>query len=549
MVFKKIKEQIDHALKQLNLPTDAEYLIQQTKNIQFGDFSSNVAMVLSKRVNKIPEEIANQIIEKLNPNEFENITFSKPGFINFYLSNQDKLVVLKRLQQNNYSVEQLPKEKQESINIEFVSANPTGFLHLGHVRNAYTGDVLGNILRAVGHNVTKEYWINDLGNQVSLFALSTIIRYLEKLGINKYELPEDSYHGKEPIFVAEEMVKDFGNNYQDIEIKDNKIVDTNIANELTQYCTNKMLHFIKQDLESIGVKMDVWTSEKAVYQSNTLTDLLNNQLKNHIYEQDGAVWLRTTDGGDDKDRVIFKENKQPTYYGTDIANHYLKYKRGFNRLINVWGADHFGHVLRTTYAAELSGVPKGKFVVVLIEMVKLLKDNKEIKFSKRLGNAISIPDMLEFLSKDASRWFMLNQSWTSGIKIDVDLTNKKDSSNPVYYVQYAHARIHKLLSKAPDIDLSKVDLSLLNSDVERTMINHLASFEHYVHNVATTYEVNKLLNFVYTLTQSFHSWYNSHEILNQKDDIKHTRLLLAKAIKNLINYILTLFGIEAVEQM
>ncbi|WP_027122283.1 arginine--tRNA ligase [[Mycoplasma] imitans] len=549
MVFKKIKAEIDQALAQLKLPTNVDYLIQQSKNIQFGDFSTNIAMVLSKVENKNPEEIANQIIAKLKHNEFEKITFSKPGFINFFLSNNDKLAILKRLHETNYSVEKLPKEKQESINIEFVSANPTGFLHLGHVRNAYTGDVLGNILKAVGHKVTKEYWINDLGTQVSLFALSSTIRYLQKLGITKYELPQDSYHGKEPIFVAEDMVKDFGNKYQDIKIEDNKIADEKIANELIEYCTNKMLHFIRQDLALIGVEMNVWTSEKVVYNSNTLQTLLKNQLKDHIYEKDGAVWLKTTDGGDDKDRVIFKENKQPTYFGTDIANHYLKHKRGFDRLINVWGADHFGHVLRTTYAAELTGIKKGHFIVVLIEMVKLLKENKEIKFSKRLGNAISIPDMLEFLSKDSSRWFMLNQSWTSGINIDVDLTNKKDSSNPVYYVQYAHARIHKLLSKSEQIDLTKVDLSLLKSDVERTMINHLASFEHYVHNVASTYEVNKLLNFVYTLTKSFHSWYNSHEILNQKEDIKNTRLLLAKSIKNLINYLLKLFGIEAVEQM
>ncbi|MDC4163225.1 arginine--tRNA ligase [Mycoplasma sp. T363T] len=549
MIFTKIKKCVNQALEELNLPSNVEYLIQQTKNIKFGDFSSNIAMVLSKIDNKNPEEIANQIIGKINPDEFEKITFSKPGFINFFLSNTDKLSIIKELQNQDYEINKLPENERDSINIEFVSANPTGFLHLGHVRNAFTGDVLGNILKAVGHNVTKEYWINDLGNQVNLFALSSIIRYLEKLGVTKYAMPEDSYHGKEPIFVADEIIKDFGDKYKDIEIVDNKIVDQKIANELIEYCTNKMLHFIKQDLALIGVNMDVWTSEKVVYQSNTLQALLDNQLKDHIYNKDGAVWLKTTDGGDDKDRVIFKENKAPTYFGTDIANHYLKYKRGFNRLINVWGADHFGHVLRTTYAAELSGVPKGNFIVVLIEMVKLLQNNKEIKFSKRLGNAISIPDMLEFLSKDAARWFMLNQSWTSGINIDVDISNKKDSSNPVYYVQYAHARIHKLLTKIDQIDFSKVDLSLLNSDIERTLINHLASFEYYVHNVATTYDVNKLLTFVYTLAKNFHSWYNSHEILNQEDNIKYTRLALAKSIKILINYLLKLFGISAPEQM
>ncbi|QZX49157.1 arginine--tRNA ligase [Mycoplasma sp. E35C] len=549
MIFKKIKESINQALTQLGFSTQNDYLIQQTKNIKFGDFSTNIAMVLTKDVKKSPEEIANLIIEKIDQKAFDKITFSKPGFINFFLSNEDKYKVIEQLQDPNYQVEKLPEKDRDSINIEFVSANPTGFLHLGHVRNAFTGDVLGNIMRAVGHKVVKEYWINDLGNQVSLFALSVIIRYLEKLGVDKYKMPEDSYHGKEPFFVADELIKEFGDKYKDIEIANNKIADEKLRKELITYCTQKMLDFIKHDLALIGVHMEVWTSEKTVYGSGTLTKLLDNQLKKHTYTKDGALWLRTTDRGDDKDRVIFKENGDPTYFGTDIANHYLKFDRGFNKLINVWGADHFGHIARTTCAAELTGVKEGNFIVVLIEMVKLLKDGKEIKFSKRLGNAISIPDMLEFLSVDAARWFILNQSATSGINIDVEITNKKDSSNPVYYVQYAHARIHKLLSKSGSIDYSKVDVNLLNSEVERSIINHLASFKHYIHNVSSTYEINKLLTFVYVLSKDFHSWYNSHEVLNQDEKTKNTRLALAKAIQIQIKYLLRLFGINAPEQM
>lgn len=554
MNYSFINTCVDKALKALKYKRPESYVVEPTKKISFGDFATNVAMVLAKTLKQNPQVIAQKIadnIAKNNKTLFQKVEVAPPGFINFWLKPTQYKKAIDPFLKSKYAPALLPQKELKNINMEYVSANPTGALHLGHVRNAYVGDVLIRILRSIGHKVTSEYWINDMGTQVDLFELSVLCRYLELFG-KKVKFPEDGYKGEDPKIVAQLMKDKFGDKFVNVAFNDKIIADKKAKKEIWKFSINSMLEQIKKHLALIGVKISVWTSETKVYNSDIIDYLMQNGLKKHSYKKDGALWLKTTDGGqDDKDRVLVKSDGSRTYFLTDIANQYNKKRRKFDLFLHVWGSDHEGHVKRMKLAMPVIGCSSDDLEVVLIQMVKLEKNGQEVKLSKRSGTSITIPDMLEMMNVDTSRWYILAQATKTQIVIDLEKVSKLDNSNPVYYIQYAHARICQMLKKVKLKDKKlPTTFNQLTSDAERSLINMLLSLDMIVYSAAKSYEPHRLSTYVHELAKAFHSWYNETNIKNTKDaELQKQRYYLAKAVKQAIAFVLGLLGISAPDRM
>lgn len=549
-----IHDCIEEALKKLKIKSDINYSVDLAKSIKFGDFATNIAMLLAKNLKQNPkviaEKIANEIL-KTKKAFFSKVEVLQPGFINFFLNSKSYNKIILPFLSNKYSPTKIQNKFQKKINVEFVSANPTGSLHLGHVRNAYLGDVISKVFKAVGHKVNTEYWINDMGNQISLFEISVLSRYLQLFKI-KSKFPEDGYPGKDPYRIAELLKQKFGDKYINTTWNETGIKDPKIRKEIWKFAIGNMLSIIKKDLASIGVKIQKWTSETKIYNSNIINKLMNSTLKKFCYEKEGAIWLKTTEeGADDKDRVLIKKDGTRTYFLTDIALQYDKKKRGSDFLFHVWGSDHEGHIKKMKLVMPMIGISPEAFEVVCIQMVKIEKAGQEVKLSKRAGTSITIPDMLSFINVDTSRWYILAQSTSSSIVIDLEKASKNDNSNPVYYVQYAHARICQLLkkNKLKNKTLPK-SFDKLSSDYDRELINMLAALEPLLYNVAKTYEPHYLINYVHELAKKFHSWYKVSKVKDIADlDLQKQRYYLAKAVGCVISYVLNLLGINAPKQM
>lgn len=549
-----IHDCIKEALKKLKIKSDINYSVELAKSIKFGDFATNIAMLLAKTLKQNPkiiaEKIANEIL-RTKKAFFSKIEVIQPGFINFFLNPKIYNKIILPFASNNYFPKKIEAKLQKNINVEFVSANPTGSLHLGHVRNAYVGDVMSKVFKAVGHKVNTEYWINDMGNQISLFEISVLSRYLQLFKI-KSKFPKDGYPGQDPYRIAELLKQKFGEKYINTTWNETGIKDPKIRKEIWKFAIGNMLDIIKKDLASIGVQIKKWTSETKIYNSNIIKKLMSSTLKKYCYEKDGAIWLKTTDeGADDKDRVLVKKDGTRTYFLTDIALQYDKKRRGADFLFHVWGSDHEGHIKKMKLVMPMIGISPEAFEVVCIQMVKIEKSGEEVKLSKRAGTSITIPDMLSFISVDTSRWYILAQSTSSSIVIDLEKTSKNDNTNPVYYVQYAHARICQLLkkNKLKNKNAPSSFIKLL-TEYDRELINMLAALEPLLYNVAKTYEPHYLVTYVHDLAKKFHSWYKVSKIRDIADvELKAQRYYLAKAVGCAIKYILNLLGISAPKEM
>ncbi|WP_027123777.1 arginine--tRNA ligase [Mycoplasmoides pirum] len=551
-----INKCIDKALKNLNYKKPKNYIVEPTRDILFGDFATNIAMILAKTLKKNPIDIANDITKIINKNNkqfFSKIEVVKPGFINFFVNPICYNKVLSQfVKTSKYKPTLLPKSKRKYINCEFVSANPTGALHLGHVRNAYISEVLYNVLKSLGHRVVSDYWLNDMGAQIDLFEVSCLCRYLELFG-KKPKFPENGYKGEDPFVIGKKMKEKFGNKFLNTKFNDLKIEDTKARTTIWKFAIGCMVEQIKDHLKMINVlDIKLWTSETWVYKSGILEKLLNTCLKKYTYTKDGAVWLKTTIAGqDDKDRVLIKNDGTRTYMLTDIGYQYYKNMRKFDLFLQIWGSDHEGHLRRMKSIMPMLGIKPEKLCVVMMQMVKIVNNGQEIKLSKRLGNAITIPDMLKIMSVDTSRWYILAQSPSTSIIIDLAKVSKMDNTNPVFYVQYAHARISQLLKKVKLKD-KKLPTSYkkLTSNNERHLINMLMSLEPVLHSVSATYEPNRLVTYVHELAKTFHAWYNEFKLKDLKDDeLKKQRYYLAKSVGNAIKFVLTLLGINAPNKM
>ena len=531
----KIHQEINKIFDKLNWPKINFHVVKPT-NIEFGEYTSNVALSASKTLSTKPQEIAQKIIDNFDNKKFniKEIKIMGPGFINFYFDNNYYSSIVKEIFQNPEFGKQ-PKNNKV-INNEYVSANPTGFLRVAHARGAVIGDSISNILEYAGYKVIREYYINDNGSQIDRLAISIYVRYHQEFGISM-ELPEDSYAGIDIIWGAKELIKIVDKKFLNVAFEECK-------EEIKKMSIKIMLDKIKKDLKELGVEFDIWFSEKSLYTDG----LIDHQLKTlkGIYEKDGAKWLNTTQFGDDKDRVLVKSNGESTYFLSDTVYHTIKLNREPKpiKLLDIWGADHIGYIKRVEAALELQGY-KDCLDVITVQLVKLIKDGQELKMSKRKGTSLFMSELISEVGKDTTRFFLLNRSNTSSIEFDLDLANMKTSDNPLFIVQYAYARTQQLKAKSK---IQNIDTSNLNyQTTEYTLINLMNKFPEFVVQIAENYKVHLLTQYLIDLSREYNSFYSNCKIIDT--DRENELLCLSLACGNILKIGLKLLGISAPERM
>ena len=536
-----IKELIEKALDTLSISYDESTVsIEIPKIREQGDFSSNIAMKLSKELKDSPRNIAEKLVEVLKDNkELIKVDIAGPGFINFYLDNEYIFSGINKVieEADNYGSSNIGNKKK--VNIEFVSANPTGILHLGTARGAAYGANLANIMSFAGFDVTKEYYINDAGNQINNLGLSLLARYKGVCGLEE-NMPEDGYHGNEIIDIAKELYEKYGDSKLEEDLEFFKV-----------YATNYLLDIIKTHLSSFGVDFDVWTSEKAIRAKGRIEESLKIlDEKGLTFIEDDAKWLKTTVYGDDKDRVLVKSDGSYTYLVPDIAYHLDKFDRGYDELVDVFGADHHSYVSRLKASIEALGYNKDLLEVRLLQMVRLLKDNEVVKMSKRTGGNITISELVEEIGKDAARYFFATRSLDGQMDFDISLAVKQSSDNPLFYVNYAHARICSILNDAKErnIELAKELKDIIDED-SKALLLKVYDFKSVVESSAMKKEPHLITNYVYELATMFHNYYGKHKILTDDMNISSQRISLIKTVQITIKSALKLIGVEAVQKM
>ncbi len=512
---------------------------------ELGEFATNVAMQSARVFRKSPRNIAEELVKRIEGEWLDRIDIAGPGFINFYLKSNVLYDTLASIINKGEAFGQLAKKDIAPIQVEYVSANPTGPLHIGHGRGAAAGSALVNLLRAAGYPVTSEYYINDAGNQINNLALSVNHRYLELLGkADEATFPENGYHGADIVDTAQRIIKKDGEKYLDMS-EDERLA---IFKELA---LKEKLAALKEDLEAFNVTFDVWFSERTLHPDmvNAAVDVLKNNGK--IYEQDGALWLKSTEYGDDKDRVVIRDNGVPTYLAADIAYHKNKYERGFGKIINLWGADHHGYICRVKAAMSALGFDAEKLDVRLLQMVRLLRGGELVKLSKRTGQTITLSELIEEVGTDAARYFFVMRSMDSQLDFDMDLATSQSNENPVYYIQYAHARICSIFRQAEENNLKaeNPELALLVEETEINLINKLAEYEDEIEKAAKEYAPQRIARYAYDLAGCFHSFYNQCRILGVDEKLAEARLALVKATAHVIRHALGIVGVSAPERM
>lgn len=538
----QIKEMIKSALNELYIKFDPENIVVEVpKKREQGDFSTNIAMQLTKVLKDNPRNIAEKIVEVLskNTNEIKTIEIAGPGFINIYLNDEYVFSGISNVikQGENYGSSSIGKK--EKVDIEFVSANPTGILHLGTARGAAYGSNLANIMSFAGYDVTKEYYINDAGNQIINLGISLKERYKGLCGLEE-NMPEDGYYGSEIIDIAKTIFDKYGNSKLDEDLEFFKKV-----------AVDYLLNIIKTDLSNFGVTFDVWTSEKSIRAKGRIEESLKIlDEKGLVYKKDNATWLKTTVYGDDKDRVLIKTDGSYTYLVPDIAYHLDKFDRGFDYLVDVFGADHHSYVSRLKASIEALGYDKDKLEVRLLQMVRLLRDGEIVKMSKRTGGNITISELVGEIGKDAARYFFATRSLDGQMDFDINLALKKSSENPFFYVGYANARICSILkdAKEKNIDICTDIKEAIDID-SKALLLKVYEFTEVLASTALKKEPHLITNYVYELTSMFHNYYGKHKILTDDIKMSEKRLGLIKTVGITITNALRLIGVKAPEKM
>ncbi len=538
----QIKEMIKSALNELYIKFDPENIVVEVpKKREQGDFSTNIAMQLTKVLKDNPRNIAEKIVEVLskNTNEIKTIEIAGPGFINIYLNDEYVFSGISNVikQGENYGSSSIGKK--EKVDIEFVSANPTGILHLGTARGAAYGSNLANIMSFAGYDVTKEYYINDAGNQIINLGISLKERYKGLCGLEE-NMPEDGYYGSEIIDIAKTIFDKYGNSKLDEDLEFFKKV-----------AVDYLLNIIKTDLSNFGVTFDVWTSEKSIRAKGRIEESLKIlDEKGLVYKKDNAKWLKTTVYGDDKDRVLIKTDGSYTYLVPDIAYHLDKFDRGFDYLVDVFGADHHSYVSRLKASIEALGYDKDKLEVRLLQMVRLLRDGEIVKMSKRTGGNITISELVGEIGKDAARYFFATRSLDGQMDFDINLALKKSSENPFFYVGYANARICSILkdAKEKNIDICTDIKEAIDID-SKALLLKVYEFTEVLASAALKKEPHLITNYVYELASMFHNYYGKHKILTDNIKMSEKRLGLIKTVGITITNALKLIGVKAPEKM
>ncbi|TCG10921.1 arginine--tRNA ligase [Mycoplasma marinum] len=526
----KIIKALQDSLKLLG--TDAK--IQLTPSKDHGDFSTNVAMKLAKELKDSPINIAKKIIEGINKEEnlIDKVEIAGPGFINFFMKQDALNTIITDIltAKDNYGM----GTENEYVNVEYVSANPTGYLHLGHARGAVVGSILVNVLRFAGNKVDAEYYVNDAGAQIDILGEAAWTRYQQEYNID-VQMPENTYRGQDVVWVAQELKEIFGDKYVNVAYEECKDIFKQESKKL-------LLEQIEIDLNKLGVNMDFYSSEQKMYDEGRIIKALD-KLEDK-FEEDGATWLRTTKYGDDKDRVLIKSDGSYTYLSPDIAYHDVKLSRGYDYIINIFGADHIGYIKRMEVALLQLGYPDGILKdTLIIQLVRLIQDGKELKMSKRMGTSFTIRELIDLAGKDATRFFMANRSCDSKFDFNVNLAKQKTSENPVFYIQYAHARANQILDKTNfNIDTSK----LYTIGAEKLM-SELKKFPELVSTISRTRKIHLLPQYLIDLAKAFHSYYNSNKIVGSENE--QAMLPVVVAAKQVLKNGLTLLGISAPNQM
>lgn len=538
----RIKEIIFCALNNLNIEFNLDdIMVEVPKNRDNGDFSSNIAMQLAKVLKDNPRNIAEKIVDEIskNTNEIEKVETAGPGFINIYLNNEYVFSGISEIikKEDNYGSSNIGSNKK--IDIEFVSANPTGILHLGTARGAAYGSNLANIMSFAGFDVTKEYYINDAGNQINNLGMSLKERYKEACGL-EYNMPEDGYYGSEIIDLANKVKDKYNTEKLDSDIEFFK-----------KTAVDYLLNIIKTDLSNFGVTFDVWTSEKDIRAKGRIEESLDIlDKKGLVFKKDDALWLKTTVYGDDKDRVLVKSDGSYTYLVPDIAYHLDKFDRGFDYLIDVFGADHHSYVSRLKASIEALGYDKDKLEVRLLQMVRLLRNGNIVKMSKRTGGNITISELVDEIGCDSARYFFATRSLDGQMDFDINLALKKSNENPFFYVGYAHARICSILNDAKEKNL-KINCNIKDAiDTDsKALILKVYEFTDVIEAAALKKEPHLITNYVYELASMFHNYYGKHRILTDDVNISEQRLGIIKSVGITINNALRLIGVKAPSKM
>lgn len=552
-IREKLKQIIEEAQKAAiaagELP-EGEYApvqrLEIPKEKKFGDYSTNAAMQWARTAHRAPRMIAEVLVKHIESDLVDHMEIAGAGFINFYLTNDLVYSELRQILAAGKDYGNLPNKGNGLINLEYVSANPTGPLHIGHARGAAWGSALANLYRAAGYNITTEYYINDAGNQIDHLAESVNARYLQLFGMDA-EIPEDGYHGLDIVDTAKAIKEKDGRKYLDMDEKDRLAAFKIIA-------LKEKLDVIKKDLGDLRVTFDTWYSEKSLYPDKVHEALEPMKKSGALYEKDGAWWMATTKEGDDKDRVVIRSNGVPTYFCSDIAYHKDKFKRGAKKLIDIWGADHHGYVARLKIALKLQGFNPDDFQVLLLQMVTLLRDGVPVKMSKRTGTAITMRELMDEVGVDATRYFFCSRTLDSQMEFDIDLAKKHSSDNPVYYIQYANARIHSLFSQAQEAkvaygDWAHTDFTVLTDPSEMDLIKKLEAYHGMLEPAAREQAPQRVTRYAFELATLFHHFYKKCRILGVEEKLTVARLGLITAVQNVLVHALGILGVSAPEHM
>ncbi|WP_066056904.1 arginine--tRNA ligase [Robertmurraya korlensis] len=547
----KLKEEIKAAVIKAELATAEQIpdvILETPKDKANGDYSTNMAMQLARIAKKAPRAIAEALVSNFDQSKasIEKIDIAGPGFINFYMNNSYLTDLIPTILTAGEKYGETTVGNGQKVQVEFVSANPTGDLHLGHARGAAVGDSLCNVLAKAGYDVSREYYINDAGNQINNLALSVEARYFQALGMEK-EMPADGYHGEDIIGIGKRLAEEYGDKFVNADEKER-------FDFFRSYGLKEEMAKLKQDLEDFRVPFDVWYSETSLYGDGKIDVALNKLRENgYIYEEDGATWFRSTDLGDDKDRVLIKQDGSYTYLTPDIAYHKNKLDRGFEKLINIWGADHHGYIPRMKAAIEALGYGKDVLEVEIIQLVHLYKNGEKMKMSKRTGKAVTMRDLVEEVGLDATRYFFAMRSADTHMDFDLDLAVSQSNENPVYYAQYAHARICSILRQGEENGFTydtNADFSLIGAEKEIEVLKMLGEFPLAVAEAAEKRMPHRVTNYIYELASTFHSFYNAEKVLDAENTERtKARLSLIKAVQTTLKNALKLIGVSAPEKM
>lgn len=529
-------EAINDSLKKLDIK-DISVEIDVPKQKDFGDYSTNIAMKLTKILGKNPLEIANLIVENINNDNITKMEVKAPGFINFFVKKDYLVENIKKVltEKDRYGSSNIGNGKK--VNIEFVSANPTGILHLGNARGGAYGDSLARIMRFSGFDVTEEYYINDAGNQINNLGESLKSRYYEVCG-KDYPLPDEGYHGKEII----EMAKNLYEEHQD------SLLDKDIEFYKT-YATEKLIAKIIADLKEYRINYDVYTSEKEIRNKYNLQNIIDILTKNgYTYERDGALWFKCSSIFDEVDHVLVKEDKTLTYLVPDIAYHLDKYNRGYDKMIDIFGTDHHGYVARLKSSVKALGNDPEKLEVKLLQLVRLIQDGDVVKMSKRTGKSVTLKELIDEVGINAARYYFVKSSLDTQMDFDLNLAKSKSNENPVYYVCYAYARISSIL-KENDFNEIPAKMDALNDEDSYNVLEKVYAFPEVVKNAATKELPHLITNYVYDLANTFHNYYSRIRIITDDEEITKERILLIKSVRQTIKNALDLIGVIPPDKM